>query len=141
MKTIPLKLDEMEQDLILACKCHYGHNGIEKVIAHYCRYEPEHCDMGAKYHFISELIVKLIDNGNIRISYLIDQLSPRNINGFCSMDEKLSASEKVYKRMVSIINNINVKEQDKDGNYYDLIELHDADPRFKEKEEEVIVNV
>ncbi|KKU58791.1 MAG: hypothetical protein UX83_C0011G0003 [Candidatus Wolfebacteria bacterium GW2011_GWE2_47_12] len=51
-----LKLEEMEQDLILACKLWYGDNGVEKVIGHYCNYDPEHCDIRAKYYFSSLFI-------------------------------------------------------------------------------------
>jgi hypothetical protein len=132
-----LKLDQMESDLVLACKAWYGDKGVEKVIGHYCNYDPEHCDIRSKYHFISELIVKLIDNGHLRLTTLINELSPMNINGFAEMDKDLAASNKIYNRMVSMICGLQINEQDKDGNYYALIELHEVNEKFREKEVEI----
>lgn len=131
-----IKLDEMESDLVLACKCYYGDNGVEKVIGYYCGYEPEDCSLDSKYHFISELLMKLIENGNLRLGHLISELSPRHINGLGEMYKTLDVAEKVYKRMFSMIQGLKVKERDKDGNYYDLVELHELNEKFIEKEEE-----
>lgn len=124
-----LILDEMEQDLVLACKNWYGENGIEKVIGNYCGYDPKDCNISAKYHFISELLMKLLDNKCITLTRLFDELSPRHINGFGGMDEHLHTSTKIYNRMVSVINNLQVRNQDEV-----LVELHQANEKFKEKE-------
>lgn len=47
---------EFEQDLIIACKCHYGDNGIEKVIRDYIGYsEYQKIYLDSKYHFVSQM--------------------------------------------------------------------------------------
>ena len=130
-----LKLNEMESDLILACKHHYGNTGIEKVIANYCGYNVKYCDFGAKYHFISELLIKLIESGHLRLSCFIDELSSRNIEGFGGMDKTSDVSAKVYNRMVSMIDKLKVQEHDKEGNWYILVELYKVNEKFKDKEE------
>lgn len=144
MKTIPLKLDEMEQDLVLACKSWYGKTGIEKVISTYCGYDIEHVNLDAKYHFISELYLKLCKEGHLRFKNLLYELSPEHIFDWKHTERVINNHNySLYDfprllcdKMVSEICSIKVRE----GNNV-LVELHDADPRFKEKEEEVIVNV
>lgn len=129
-----LKLDKMESDLVLACKHHYGNTGVEKVVGDYCGYDPEHCNLDAKYHFVSELLMKLIETGHLRLSHFLDELSPRHIDGFGGMDQSYDAATKVYNRMVSMIFGLKVAERDSEGNYYTLVELHELNEKFKDKE-------
>jgi len=131
-----LKLDKMESDLVLACKLWYGEKGIEKVIADNVYGDIEHIKLDSKYHWISKLFMKLIDTGYFKLSTFINEISPRHIDGFGGMDEHLSAAEKVYRRMVSMICNLQVQDHDKEGNWYTLVELHEVNEKFREKEEE-----
>lgn len=69
-----ITFDEMEQDLILACKCHYNLDriaGIKSVIGYYCHYPYQQVTLKTIYHFISELYIKLIDNHFLSIRSLL----------------------------------------------------------------------
>jgi hypothetical protein len=125
--------DEMEQDLILACKSWYGSNGIEKVISSYCGYDIKHVNSRAKYHFISELFLKLCNNNHIKITGLLYDLSPDHIFDFnhpeCAFNNhKYSLYDLpniICDKMISAICNLEVY----DGNKV-LIELHEASDKF-----------
>jgi hypothetical protein len=129
-----------EQDLILACKCHYGSKGIEKVIRDYIGYgENQEIKLDSKYHFISELFLKLCNNGHLKYIYLLDRLSPRNIYDQKHMEFPLSKVNYnlydlpriVCDHMIGEIQGVRVK----DGNKV-LIELHENNKKYIEEEKD-----
>lgn len=132
---------DFEQDLILACKCHYGENGIEKVISDYVGYTEEHeVTIDSKYHFISELYVKMVENRHLKLSILLqNKLSPGNIydiknKGYVSYYENYSirdVSRIICHQMISEIQGVRVRDGDKV-----LIELHECNEKFKDKDKE-----
>ncbi|MCE5220150.1 MAG: hypothetical protein LLF98_02485 [Clostridium sp.] len=131
-----LKLDNMEQDLIYACKSWYGGNGIEKVIGDYCGYDASNVGAEAKYHFLSKLLIKLIKNKNINLTELFDDLSPRNINEFGGLgkQDQRNTNEIIFGKMVLLICNLQVKEMRKDGTYINLVDLGEPNEKFRKKE-------
>ena len=135
---------EFEQDLILACKGWYGENGIEKVIRAYIGYsEAQDITIDSKYHFISELYVKMVENKHLKLFFLLqNRLSPRHIYDSKNMRYVYNTTNYniydipriVCDHMIAEIQGVQVKEQDKDGNYYTMIEIHEAKEEFKDKE-------
>jgi hypothetical protein len=127
--------DDMEQDLILACKMHYGENGVEKVISDYVRYKkPEEVELDSKYHFISNLYVKLVKDGHLNISCLLnDRLSPRRIFDHNNRTLYNNKAYGIYEfpkilcdHMVGEIQGVKVRDGDNI-----LIELHEAKQKYK----------
>lgn len=134
-----LKLDNMEQDLILACKNWYGDKGIDKVISHYCGYNIECVNLHARYHFISELYLKLCDNNNLKYLCLLDRVSPRRIydpenrvDAFNPYHYNLSDFPRIIlNHMVEEIQGLEVKNND-----IVLVKIHEANEMFIEEENE-----
>lgn len=136
-KVTSLKLTDMEQDLILACKLWYGDNGIDKVIAHYCNYPIELVEVRNRYYWISQLFIKLIDAGHFKFSYFLSELA--SVNDWFAQDinNAYDIPKYILKKMVSLINcELQVNEHDEQGNLYPLIELHEAQEMFREKKDE-----
>jgi hypothetical protein len=131
-----------EQDLILACKCHYGENGIEKVIRDYIGYaEDQEITLDSKYHFISELYVKMFENKHLKLYFLLqDRLSPRHIYDHEHRENVLNRHNYslydfpriVCDHMIAEIQGVKVYNSEKNEI---IIELHEPDEKFKDKEE------
>lgn len=132
---------DFEQDLILACKCHYGEQGIEKVIRDYIGYsEDQEITLDSKYHFISELYMKMVENKHLKLFILLrDRLSPRHIYDQKNMKYIINnVNYSLYElpriicdHMVAEIQGVRVL---KDGGEV-LIELHKNNEKFIDKEE------
>lgn len=129
---------DFEQDLILACKNWYGENGIEKVISDYVGYiKPEEVTLDSKYHFIFELYLKLCEAGNLKLRCLLSELSPRRIYDIKHSKHIINNHNyRLYEfprllcdKMISEICNVTVIKNDNV-----LIELHNANPKFIEKD-------
>jgi hypothetical protein len=113
---------DFEQDLILACKFWYGENGIDKVIADAIGYgEEQEVSIHSKYHFISQLYLKLIENKHLFLYNLIDRFKPSKFHDVCNHDG-------MYDVMRSEISGLRVKNEDKT-----IIELHTANEKYREE--------
>lgn len=127
--------DEMEQDLILACKNWYGEKGIDKVISTYCGYDIEHVNLNVRYSFISKLYSKLCGEGHCKLTSLFNELSPNRIYDWKHTEQVINNHnyslydfpKLLCDKMISEICGIQVRDDDKI-----LVELHEVDSRSKE---------
>jgi|LakMenEpi03Aug12_release.lakeMendotaPanAssembly.Ray.scaffolds.fasta_scaffold123450_5 hypothetical protein len=131
---------DFEQDLILACKCHYGEKGIEKVIRDYIGYsENQEVKINSIYHFISDLYIKMVENNHLRLySLLVDQLSPNRIydkNHTEYVYNRINYSLYDFPKILCdhMIGEIQGVQVIKDGKV--LIELHEKNKKFKDKKD------
>jgi len=110
--------NEFEQDLILACKCWYGDNGIDKVIQDAIGYDrDQYVSIHSKYHFISQLYIKLIENKHLMLYNLIEHFKPSRIDAYS-----------MYEKMCSEIMNLKIKN---DSGLV-IVELHEPNEKYKE---------
>lgn len=128
---------DFEQDLILACKCHYGDNGIKKVIADHVGYiEPSKIKLDSIYHFISELYIKMVENNHLKAECLLkDRLSPRHIYdqknfGFNNKKDYTlyDIPRIICDHMIGEIQMVQVKDSEKN---LIIIDLHEPNLKFK----------
>lgn len=129
---------DFEQDLILACKCHYGENGIEKVIRDYIGYsENQEITINSTYHFISELYKKMVENNHLKLYFLLDRLSPNHIYDYQNRNLFNNSQYSLYDFPKIIVDHMRAEIQGvrvRDDNR--IIELHETKEKFKDKEVE-----
>jgi hypothetical protein len=131
---------DFEQDLILACKNWYGEKGIEKVIRDYIGYaENQELTLYSTYHFISELYVKMVENGHLKLYFLLqDRLSPRHIydkdhTEYIYNNHNYSLYDMprvICDHMIAEIQGVSVLKD----NGETLIKLHDINEKFLDKD-------